>query len=213
MLGQRPRIGIARSARNAFGGFSLVELVVAIAILATLLTAVMPEVSAWIKGLRVGSAAESMRNGAELARMEALKRNSRVSFWIVADGAAKLPGNTCVLASNSAAWVVSALDPTGACAAEASLVSSPQLVQRSTASENAAGVTVAAASLSGGSANRVTFNGLGQVVVDASTISVIDVTATTGSARRLRVVVETGGAIRTCDRDVAAGDPRICPVL
>ncbi|MCV2368512.1 GspH/FimT family pseudopilin [Roseateles oligotrophus] len=200
-------------ALRSFGGFSLIELVVAMAILVTLLAAVMPEVSSWIKGLKVSSAAESLRNGAEIARMEALKRNSRVSFWLVADGTAKVPGNTCVLASDSAAWVVSVVDPTGACAAEASLVTSPQLVQRSTATENTAGLTVEATSLAGGAGNHVTFNGLGQVAADGSTVSVIDVSATAGGTRRLRVVVETGGAIRMCDRDVAAGDPRICPVL
>jgi type IV fimbrial biogenesis protein FimT len=206
------RHSLASFAR-AHRGFSMIELVVAMAILVTLMAAVMPEVSTWVKGLKVRSAAESLRNGAELARMEALKRNSRVTLWMVADGSAKVPGNTCELASNSAAWVVSVVDPTGACAAGASMVASPQLVQRSSATENASGLTVSALSLGGGGANHVTFNGLGQVVVDAGTISVVDVVATAGGTRRLRVVVETGGAIRMCDRDVAAGDPRICPVL
>jgi type IV fimbrial biogenesis protein FimT len=204
---KRPVMASARQPR----GVSLVEIVVVIAIIAALLAGVMPELASWMRGLKVRNAAESLRNGLELARMEALKRNSPVGFWMVADPESVVPGNDCALSSGSSGWVVSVVDPSDACGAEASLTTSPQLVQRSTAGESAQGLTVAAASAAGEDANQVRFNGLGQVVAGASTIQTVDISAT--GARSLRVVVEPGGAIRMCDPAVGSTDTRACPAL
>lgn len=196
-------------------GVSLIEVIVVLVIFSALLATVMPEIRDWMQSLKVRNAAESIKNGLDVARMEALKRNSTVGFWLVADAGSKVPGNTCALASDSPAWVVSVSNPGGECGAAASLTAAPQLVQRSTALENAAGLSVSATDNAGGAANRVMFNGLGQVLTQAGIASIqfIDLQASSGSTRRLRVVVEPGGAIRMCDRDVAAGDPRACPVL
>jgi len=202
-----------RVSAAASRGVTLIETIVVLVVLTVLLAQVMPAASDWIRGLKVRNAAESLRNGIERARMEALKRNSRVSLWMVADPSSRVPGNSCVLSSASPAWVVSALDPSGACATEPSLTDAPQLVTRSGASESADGISVSALSSTGGAANQVRFNGLGQVEVDANSIQIVDVTAANGSGRRLRVVVESGGAVRMCDRDVGSGDPRACPSL
>ncbi|MDC8785491.1 GspH/FimT family pseudopilin [Roseateles koreensis] len=192
-------------------GASLIEIVVVMAILAGLLSAVMPSVSDWLRGLKVRTAADSMRNGMEIARMEALKRNTTVTFWLVQDGTAQVPGNACVLSSSSAAWVVSVVDPTGACGVAASLTETPQLVQHSTGGENAPGLSVSAISAAGNGATRVSFDGLGRVANTAAGIHLVDVTAASGTARQLRVMVDSGGAIRMCDRGVTAPDPRACP--
>lgn len=202
----------APSRRRALG-VTLIELAVSLVILAVLLAATMPIAADWVRGLKVRSAAESLRSGAEIARMEALKRNTRVSFWLVSTGSAKVPGDDCALSATSPAWVVSVVDPSGACGAAASLTASPQLVQRSQAQENASGLSVTAVSSDGTATSQVTFNGLGQVQATGSPIQVIDVSSSTSGGRRLRVVIESGGAIRMCDRDVDATDPRACPTL
>lgn len=196
-------------------GVTLIEVIVVVVIMGVLLAAAMPQVSDWMRSLKVRNAAESVKNGLDLARMEALKRNAVVGFWLVEDPKSKVPTNDCSLSASSSAWVVSVSNPGGECGNEASLTKSPQLVQRSTASENAANLTVSALSSDGDAANRVLFNGLGQVQAVAGTkhVQTIDIKATSGSTRRLRIVIESGGAIRTCDRDVAAGDARACPTL
>ncbi|TDP62780.1 GspH/FimT family pseudopilin [Roseateles toxinivorans] len=203
---------IGRTPRRQLG-FSLIETVVAMAVLVFMLAMAMPEAVSWIQGLKVRNAAEGIRSGIERARMEALKTNGNVGFWLVADASSKVPGNGCDLASNAATWVVSVTTPAGACAAEPSMTAGPRLVQSSGAVSGADRLTVTALSATDAAATRVRFNGLGQVIVEAGAIQVVDVVASNGDGRRLRVVVETGGAVRMCDRDVAADDPRACPVL
>lgn len=194
-------------------GISLIETVVVLAITGVLLAAVMPEVSSWMRSLKVRNATESIKNGLDLARMEALKRNSPVGFWLVADSSSKVPTNACSVSSSAAAWVVSVANPGGECGEPASLTASPQLVQRSTAAENAGNVTINALASTGDAATHVIFNGLGQVQAVAGTKSIqtIDITASSGTTRRLRVVIDSGGSIRTCDRDADSSDPRACP--
>ena len=198
---------------SAARGVGLVEVMVTLVLLVALLSQVLPTISDWLQGLKLRNAAEAMRGGLERARLEALKRNSNVGFWIVSDANSKVPGNDCAQSSSSAAWVVSVLNPAGKCAAAPALTGDPQLVQRSTAPENLPGLTVSALSAGGGAANHVTFNGLGQVVADVDPIQTIDFSLASGAGRRLRVVVEGGGAVRMCDRDVGATDPRACPAL
>ena len=195
-------------------GVNLIEVMVVLVILGVMLTQLMPSVGDWLQSLKMRNAAESLRNGIERARMEALKRNGLMTFWMVVDPSSSVPGNGCSLASNSPAWVVSVLSPAGQCAANPSTTDAPQLAYRSQALENSSAVSVSALSSAAGAANHVTFNGLGQVVADgADPIQTVDVTLASGSGRRMRVVVEAGGAVRTCDPDVAAGDPRVCPTL
>lgn len=192
----------------------MVEVAIVMVISAVMLAYAMPEMRDWMQNLKVRNAAESVKNGLELARMEALRRNSRVGFWLVSDSGS-VPSNTCANASTSPAWVVAVDDPAGACGAAPSISDAPRLVQRSTALERASGLTVSALDAGGGAADRVVFNGLGQVQAIAGTASIqtVDVAGASGATRRLRVVVESGGAIRMCDRDVASSDPRACPAL
>lgn len=49
--------------RTRARGFTLVEMVVAMAILGLMMAAVAPDVSAWMRNLRIRSQAESMQSG------------------------------------------------------------------------------------------------------------------------------------------------------
>ncbi|WP_287655570.1 GspH/FimT family pseudopilin, partial [Accumulibacter sp.] len=64
-------------------GFSLVELLVGMAILGVLLAIAMPAFSNWLRNARVRTAAESVQNGLQLARAEAVRRNTSVRFQLV----------------------------------------------------------------------------------------------------------------------------------
>lgn len=204
---------IPRSSSRRSRGLTLIELAVTMVVLGLMMAAVVPTATSWMRGLRVRNAAESLRAGVETARMEALRRNSQVSFWLVTVGSSRVPDDSCALSSSSPGWVISVVDPSSACGAAASLTDSPQLVQRSQASESASDLSVSALGSDGTASNHVTFNGLGQVITTGAPMQTIDVSASVTGGRRLRVVVEPGGAIRMCDRDVGSTDPRACPAL
>ncbi len=197
-------------APRATQGYSLVELIVALSILGVLMAAAVPSAVDWMRDLRVRGVAESLKTGLEKARMDALKSNRSISFWLVNDPSSKVPGAGCVLAANGAGWVVSVADPSSACNAAPSLTDAPMLAFRSDAVLDSGQVTVEATDAAGAGATRVAFNALGQVI-GAGAIRRIDVKRNVAGGRTLSVMVDPGGGIRTCDRGVSAGDPRACP--
>jgi type IV fimbrial biogenesis protein FimT len=67
-------------------GFSIVEIVVVIGIFALLLSFAMPSISDLIANGRIRTAAEGVLNGIQLARAEAVRRNTPVELRIGADG-------------------------------------------------------------------------------------------------------------------------------
>lgn len=196
-------------------GVTLVEVAVVMVITGFMFAYALPEMRNWMRSLKVRSAGESVLNGLNVARMEALKRNTPVTFWLVSD-ASPVPTNACSRSSSSAQWVVSINDPAGKCGAEMGKDDvEPVLLGRSKAQEFSNKLTIAATDASGSDVDRVAFTGLGQVqqVAGVPSIQVVDITSTETGARRLRVVIENGGGVRLCDRDVSSTDPRACPAL
>ena len=63
-------------------GFSMIEIVVTIAVLALLLFAAMPGLGTWLDNTRIRNVADSLQNGLQLARGEAVRRNQNVSFRV-----------------------------------------------------------------------------------------------------------------------------------
>ncbi|WP_428422001.1 GspH/FimT family pseudopilin [Methylibium sp.] len=81
-------IGLATPAhvRHRSAGFTLIELMVVISIVAISAALAAPSFTQMIANYRVRSGAESMLNGLNLARAEAVRRNSPVRFAIVVGG-------------------------------------------------------------------------------------------------------------------------------
>jgi len=191
-------------------GMSILEVVITIAVMGILLAAAMPSVGDWMRNVRVRNAAESIVNGLQQARAEAVRRNRPVSFSLVTSDAAAPTelSDSCALSSSSASWVVSLNSPAGACGTAPA--PGGTLVAKAAAGDGASGVTVSARQADGTTAaTQVTFNGFGQVV-NAGPIARIDLSATAGGGRSLRVVVSSGGAVRSCDPAASSGDPRAC---
>lgn len=72
---------------RAAGGFTLIELMVTVAVLAVGLALAAPTLSTQIANYRLRSAAEGVLGGLNYARAEAVRRNSNVSFTLDASGA------------------------------------------------------------------------------------------------------------------------------
>lgn len=189
-------------------GFTLVEIVVTLAVLALIMFAVAPNIGTWLANTRVRNIADSLQNGLQTARAEAIRRNQSMSFWLVQTDDPGVLGNECTLASNSGSWVVSVNSPVAHCADQPSTTSSPMLVA-GRAMGNGQPVTVAALqSDKTTAANSITFDGFGRVS-STSPIGFIDVSGT--GTRNLRIEISTAGAVRLCDPAVSSeNDPRKC---
>ncbi len=182
-------------------GFTLIEFMIAIVILGILIIAGAPSFGGWLQNQQIRNAAESIFNGMQLARSEAVKNNNDARF---------------VLCDTASSWQVlemtaSAVAPAavGVCAAGAT---NEVLVQQRFAQE---GSSRAALTITPGDATEVTFNGLGKVINNTdggSTITQIGVNTTVGGSHPLNVTVGAGGNLKMCDPSttLSTNDPRHC---
>jgi type IV fimbrial biogenesis protein FimT len=201
-------------------GMTLVELLIGVTIMGIILIMGIPSFKSWVQNAHIRTATEAIQNGLELARAEAVRRNTLVRFQLTST-----VDNTCALTKTGKNWVVSLDDPTGLCAnatlneafpiSDAGNNPAPRIIQVRSGSEGSVNavvtsqeVTAAAAAIYNGS---ITFNGTGRV----STTSVnpgnnvqIDITnpaiggaciSAGGPMRCLRVVISSGGLIRSCN--------------
>ena len=89
------RMAIAgRAPRAAQGGFTLIELMVTIAIAGIVLSLAVPSMTTMIKNNRLQSAASSFVGDLQFARSEAIKRGQNVTVCPSADGSTCLGANT-----------------------------------------------------------------------------------------------------------------------
>lgn len=190
-------------------GVTLIELMIGLVILALLLFLALPNFSVFLQNTQIRNAGESVLQGLNLARAEALRRNSSVRFQFVSN-----LSTSCALANNSLNWVVSTADPAGKCN-DVPGATATGIVQAQSARDGTPNVVLAADGTS------VVFNGMGRVVgTGIGTINLSNssgtcehLDATNGTMRCLRVLISTGGQIRLCDPkvDPAGNDPRRCP--
>jgi type IV fimbrial biogenesis protein FimT len=201
---QEGRIVLKRAQR----GVTLIELMIGLAIFAVLLFIGVPAFTEFIQNTQIRNAAENTLSALNLARAEALRRNTSVRFQFVSDLT-----SGCTLSTSSLAWVVSLANPAGACDAAPSNTTAPQIVQKRSGTEGTRTVQVAA---TGGS--TVVFTGLGRAQAGGITqinfsnsMGVCEHVSTSGTMRCLRILVTTGGQAKVCDPKVTDNtDPRFC---
>lgn len=196
-------------------GFTLIELIIGVAILGVLLALAVPGFANWLRNLKVRTAAESVQNGLQLARVEAVRRNTAVGFYLV-----DTLTDACALDDSGPNWVVSLSEPKDKCGTAPSETVEPRIVQVRSMAEGSAQATLAAADAASQAQTTIVFNGMGRrttpaaaagnVSIDFGSASGDACIAGGGPVRCLRVVVTVGGQIRMCDPALTAGDAQAC---
>ncbi len=190
-------------------GFTLVELLVTLALLAMLMLAATPPLATWNANARVRGAAERLGNDLRLTRAEALRRNRLTTFALTLD----TPDLGATPVANGNAWFAQALPRLSGEA-----VSDTALFILGSAHARQEQVTVTGPAL-------LCFNMIGRPVSRSGTGLGADCSAPTtlaapsvyrlsasGSDRPLEVQVFAGGRIRVCDpaRSLASGQADGC---
>ena len=190
-------------------GASLIEIMIALTVLAISLAMGIPAFSEWLQNTQIRTATESMLAGVQSARSEALKRNAIVRFQLMSSIDA-----TCVQSTSGTNWVVSLSDAAGQCDV-ADPAAPPNIVRIKSATEGTPNVTFLA------SQSSFAFNGLGMLTPPIGATATIDVANPAGGTclaegnggkmRCLRVQIASGGQVRMCDPYVGDNaDPRNC---
>jgi type IV fimbrial biogenesis protein FimT len=173
------------SPREKSAGFSLTELMLAVTVLAILVSVALPSFQQMLRNYEVRVAAESVANGLQRARAEAVAKNARVQFVL----------------GTGTSWYVD-------------FVATPNPAARLDSRASTDGSSHAALTVLPLAATTVTFNQLGQMVTpnpDASApLTQIDFTAAGGN-EGLRIVIGAGGNARVCDPRLPSSNARACP--
>ena len=168
-------------------GLSLIELLIGLAIVGILVMTALPSYTAWLQNTKIRNAAESVSNGLQLARAEAVRQNTNVEFVLGT-------------ASDWTVGVVGAATP----------------IQSRSSAQGSIGVTVeptpgAANTVTFNSLGRVAPNAGGSTSLTAIDFNVPTSILPADQSRELQVTVSAGGGIRMCDPTVTEmTDTRRC---
>lgn len=178
-------------------GISAVEMVITLVIVLIVLALALPRFGDWLKNSEIRTAAESLQNGLQQARNEAVRRNTAVEF--------RLTGGS--------AWEVRLADVT---VANRVLVNRPSVE----GSPNAV-LTTDTAGLSG--IKTLTFDGMGRryptsktnadgsVVLTRICVDLSSGVLAAAETHDLEIYIPIGGSVRMCDPKVSSStDTRVC---
>ena len=156
-----------------------------IVVVAILVALGMPSFQVVLRNAEVRTAADSITNGLQRARAEAVARNTNVQF---------------VLGTGSSWTVDYVIKP----------VSTDPPIDSRLSSEGSTDVTVTAVATDGTAATTVAFDNFGRVVQNPPWLAQVDLTAV-GASQNMRVTIGAGGNAKMCEPNLAAGSsPRAC---
>lgn len=175
------------SGRRLVKGFSLVEIMVGVAIIGVVTATALPSFSEWIRNVRIRSAAEAVLAGVQVARTEAIRRNTPVVFTL-------LPTVDATLL-----WRVGCVNVTATC---------PASIHARPLREGGA-MTV---SFDAGADTQVRFDSFGRATNLAGVAAWnVESSDSYSGERPQRILVDVGGASRVCDPYLSASVLGSCP--
>jgi len=180
--------------RQRLAGFSLIELLVTITIVAILVALAVPNYRVWMANTRVRGAAESIQNGLRIARNEASQRGVNVRFELTSTDST---WQVCQLAS-----AATTCDTTGIIETHSVADTKGAIV---TASKAVTALTDFSA-VSGNIPGGITFTPLARPLstdYGSNAIIRIDTASSTPGTRRLATTISAGGSIQMCDTGLA----------
>jgi type IV fimbrial biogenesis protein FimT len=185
------------------GGMSIVEILVAIGIIALVIGLGAPSALVWIQNLQIRNAGEAVLNGLQTARLEALRRNTTVAFEVTDP--------------NSVAWHVCLFDLTSLTCSPGDLATGDPSGQVNARLGVETQFTDFGNPLDGGVnvPQLVAFDSFGRVSPQNPTnIARIDVRNPVMAAtdeRRLSIAITVAGQVRMCDPGLSkALNPQGC---
>jgi type IV fimbrial biogenesis protein FimT len=189
-------------------GFSMIELMVGLAVFGVLLAVGLPSLQAYSMNNRLLTTAQSFVSGIQTARTEAIRRNTPVQF-LMTDSTVVTDPNNATPSSTGKNWIVFVPNPTGV----------PEVVDSKAAEGAAATVAVSMVDAASSAVSSITFNSFGgSSLGSVATLSVTPVDASTCNSasshsdiRCVNVVVTPGGRSQLCDpAATATTDSRRC---
>lgn len=182
-------------------GFTLIELMVGVSIMAMILYFMIPSMGAWMQSSQIRSATESIQGALQLARAEAVQRNTNVELVLtsVAGG------------GNSTDWLVRCVTPSATCPGTGQVET---FIQERTGREGSPNATVtlnpAMSAIVFSGTGRITPLPAGNIAIDVGHQRANSCLTDGGDYRCLRLILAPGGQMRMCDPAVTAPNPRAC---
>lgn len=169
-------------------GFTLIELLIGFALVGLLTMMAVPAFQHWTQNMQIRNAAESILNGMQIARAEAVRRNAAVQMILV-------DGSTWTIAAVSTPGTIIQQRDSAEGSGTAAIAVTPGIADRITF--NGMGWVVA--------------NDDGSASI--TSINVASAISANTAIRPLRILVVPGGSLKMCDPAVALAvdDPRKCP--
>ncbi len=197
-------------------GFTLVELLIAVSLVAVLLVLAAPSFSTWIRNSQVRTVADTLQNGLRTAQAEAVRRNRQVVFYLTS----ATPGLDATAVTDGPNWVIRWIPLPGDTVVSASPNFEP-FIQGGLLADFAGGVGITGPA-------AICFNSLGRRIAATEAATGVDDAVCevdpdaplatydlqrAGSDRPLRVTVAIGGQVRMCDpaRELSDDAPDGCP--
>ncbi|WP_280809644.1 GspH/FimT family pseudopilin [Variovorax boronicumulans] len=186
-------------------GFTLIEMMVTIALMCVLMMLAMPSFTTWVANNKVRTVSDSLQNGLRFAQSEALRRSRPMVFSLTNSAA---PDTSLTAVSNGSNWSINV--------SKSSLDAKSVFVQSGVLGDVASGVGITGPA-------AVCFNAMGRLASNTGTgvngascdpvppVAVYKINAT-NSDRPLQVLVGLGGQVRMCDpARKLANSPDGCP--